>query len=138
MMSSAAFALQKAIFEKLTNDAATVAALGGPRIYDDAPARVQFPFVTFGPSTERDWSTGSEKGYEHLITLHVWSRARGRKEALAVIAAVREALHDQDLPLSGHHLVNLRHEYSEARRDNDGETFHGIARFRAVTEVDGI
>jgi hypothetical protein len=45
-------------------------------------------------------------------------------------------LHDQDLTLSGHRLVNLRHESSEARRDSDGETFHGIARFRAVTEVD--
>ena len=135
-MSSAGFALQKAIFEKLTSDAATLAALGGPRIYDDAPARAEFPFVTFGQSTERDWSTGTDEGYEHLVTLHVWSRARGRKEAEAVIAAAREALHDRDLTLSGHRLINLRHEFSEARRDGDGETFHGIARFRAVTEVE--
>jgi uncharacterized protein DUF3168 len=136
MMSSAGFALQKAIFEKLSSDPATLAALGGPRIYDDAPARAEFPFVTFGQSTERDWSTGTEIGFEHLVTLHVWSRGRGRKEAQAVIAAARDALHDQQLTLTGHRLVNLRHEYSEARRDNDGETFHGIARFRAVTEVE--
>jgi hypothetical protein len=70
------------------------------------------------------------------VTLHVWSRGRGRKEAQAVIAAARDALHDRQLTLAGHRLVNLRHEYSEARRDNDGETFHGIARFRAVTEVE--
>ncbi len=78
-MSSAGFALQKAIFEKLTSDAPTLAALGGPRVYDDAPARTEFPFVTFGQSSERDWSTGSDEGYEHLVTLHVWSRARGRR-----------------------------------------------------------
>jgi hypothetical protein len=137
MMSSAGFALQKAIFAKLTSDAATLAALGGPRIYDDAPARAEFPFVTFGQSTERDWSTGTDEGYEHLVTLHVWSRARGRKETEAVIAAARQALHDQDLTLSGHRLINLRHEYSDVRRDSDGATFHGIARFRAVTEVEG-
>lgn len=137
-MASAGFALQKAIFDKLTHDDATLAALGGPRIYDDAPSRAEFPFVTFGQSTERDWSTGTDEGYEHLVTLHVWSRARGRKEAEAVIAAARDALHDQDLALSGHRLINLRHEFSEARRDSDGETFHGIARFRAVTEVDDI
>jgi hypothetical protein len=136
MMSSAGFALQKAIFEKLTSDAPTLAALGGPRVYDDAPARTEFPFVTFGQSSERDWSTGSDEGYEHLVTLHVWSRARGRREAEQVIAAARAALHDQDLTLSGHRLINLRHEFSEARRDSDGETFHGIARFRAVTEVE--
>ncbi len=135
-MSSAGFALQKAIFEKLTSDAPTLAALGGPRVYDDAPARTEFPFVTFGQSSERDWSTGSDEGYEHLVTLHVWSRARGRREAEQVIAAARAALHDQDLTLSGHRLINLRHEFSEARRDSDGETFHGIARFRAVTEVE--
>ena len=135
-MSSAGFALQKAIFEKLTSDAPTLAALGGPRVHDDAPARTEFPFVTFGQSSERDWSTGSDEGYEHLVTLHVWSRARGRREAEQVIAAARAALHDQDLLLSGHRLINLRHEFSEARRDSDGETFHGIARFRAVTEVE--
>ena len=50
------------------------------------------------------------------------------------MAAVRTALHDQPLTLAGHRLINLRHELSEARRDPDGDTIHGIARFRAVTE----
>ena len=36
--------------------------------------------------------------------------------------------------LPDHHLVNLRHELSEARLDPDGDTFHGIVRYRAVTE----
>lgn len=135
-MPSAAFALQQAIFAKLTTDAATAAALGGPRVYDDVPTRAEFPFMTFGQSTERDWSTGTDEGYEHTVTLHIWSRGRGRKEAQAVIAAARDALHDQPLTLDGHRLINLRHDYSEVRRDSDGETFHGIARFRAVTEVE--
>jgi hypothetical protein len=135
-MSSAAFALQQAIFATLTNDDATVAAMGGARIYDDVPPRAVFPFLTFGQSSERDWSTGSDQGYEHTITLHAWSRGNGRKEAQAVIAAARDALYDRGLTLSGHRLINIRHEYSEVRRDSDGETFHGIVRFRAVTEVE--
>lgn len=135
-MTSAAFELQKAIYSRLAGDTATLAALGGARIYDDVPARAEFPFMTFGQSTERDWSTGTDAGSEHLLTLHVWSRGRGRKETEAVISAARQALHDQSLALAGHRLVNLRHEFSEARRDSDGETFHGIARFRAVTEAD--
>jgi hypothetical protein len=36
--------------------------------------------------------------------------------------------------LVDHELVNLRHEFSEARPDPDGDTFHGIVRYRAVTE----
>jgi hypothetical protein len=134
-MTNAAFALQQAIFSKLSSDSSTLSALGGARIYDDVPSRTEFPFMTFGQSTERDWSTGTDIGSEHLVTLHVWSRGRGRKEAEAVISAARDALHDQELELDGHRLINLRHEFSEARRDTDGETIHGIARFRAVTEA---
>jgi hypothetical protein len=52
-----------------------------------------------------------------------------------VLAAVEAALHDAGLTLAGHRLINLRHESSDVRRDDDGETFVGIGRFRAVTEV---
>lgn len=133
-MADASFALQQALHARLTGDSALLALLGGARIYDDVPARAEFPYVTFAQTSQRDWSTGSEQGTEHAITLHVWSRAKGRREASAVLAAARDALHDADLALAGFKLVNLRHEFSEARRDSDGETFHGTARFRAVTE----
>ncbi len=133
-MASASFALQKAVFAKLTADAAMLALLGGPRVYDEVPARAEFPYVTFAQTTERDWSTGTEPGQEHTITLHVWSRGRGRKEADEILSAAGAALHDQALTLTGFRLINLRHEFSDARRDSDGETFHGTARYRAVTE----
>ncbi|MEI9900811.1 MAG: DUF3168 domain-containing protein [Hyphomicrobium sp.] len=136
-MASASWALQQAMFAKLTNDSALVALLGGPRVYDDVPVRAAFPYVTFAQGTERDWSTGSEPGSEHALNLHVWSRASGRKEAQAIIEALRAALHEAALALTGHRLVNLRHESSEMRRDPDGETYHGIVRLRAVTEPDG-
>ena len=100
----------------------------------DVLTRSEFPYMTFGQTAERDWSTGTEPGLEHTITLHVWSRGRGRKEADEVMAAAQSALHDAALSLTGHRLVNLRHEFSDARRDPDGESFHGISRYRAVTE----
>jgi hypothetical protein len=90
--------------------------------------------VTFGQSTLRDADTTSAAGDEHVFTLHVWSRAQGRREAHAIIDTLRAGLHDEHLVLEGHVLVNLRHEFSEVRRTADGETIHGIARFRAVTE----
>lgn len=133
-MTSAAWALQKAIFAKLSGDAAVTAALGGARVYDDVPVRKEFPFVSFGPSIERDWSTAGSEGKELTLTLHAWSRAHGRLESDAVLEAVRAALHDAALTLDGHRLVNLRHEMTDVRRENDGETTHGLVRFRAVTE----
>jgi hypothetical protein len=134
-MTSASHAVRSAIIATLTNDLAVTAALGGARIYDDVPTRAEFPYLVFAQTTERDWSTATDAGHEHTVTLHVWSRALGRKEAEAIMAATQTALHDQALALDGHRLVNLRHEFSETRRDPDGETYHGITRYRAVTEV---
>ena len=136
-MTSASWALQKSIHARLVADAAVVAALGGQRVYDDVPRSGAFPIVTFGITTERDWSTATDGGSEHIVTLHVWSRAAGRHEADGIIAAIRAALHDQALALAGHRLINLRQELAEVRRDPDGETFHGIVRLRAVTEPNG-
>jgi len=50
------------------------------------------------------------------------------------MGALREALHDRPLAVTGHRLVNLRHEFSDARRETDGDTYHGIVRLRAVTK----
>ena len=133
-MPSAAWSLQKAVFAALAADAALLALLGGPRIYDDVPQASAFPYISFGPSTARDWSTGTDTGTEHTITLNVRSQTKGRAQVHEIMAAAREALHGQQPTLDGHHLINLRHEFSEARRSADGETYHGTARFRAVTE----
>ena len=104
----------------------------------DVPQGTSLPSsLTLGQSTERDWSTvraATDDGRKQILTLHAWSNARGKKQTHDIIGAIRTALHDQPLTLTGHRLVNLRHEFSEARRDPDGETIHGIARFRAVTE----
>jgi hypothetical protein len=134
MAEVASWALQRGVYQALAGSSVLTTLLGGARIYDDAPQAAAFPFVTLGQSVLRDWSTGTEDGGEHELTLHVWSRAGGKHEVLAVVEAIKGALHDQALLLEDHHLVNLRHQFSEARLDPDGDTFHGIVRYRAVTE----
>ena len=134
MSLSADHALQKAIHARLSGDAGLLALLGSARIFDETPQRAELPYVTFGQSSMRDFSTATEAGHEHLLTINVWSRAAGRKEAHAIMLAIRNALHDAVLTLQDHRLVNLRHEFSEARREDDGDTIHGLIRFRAVTE----
>jgi Protein of unknown function (DUF3168) len=133
-MPSPAWSLQQAMFGALSADAALTALLGAGRIYDDVPQATSPPYVVLGPITARDWSTATEAGTEHVIALHVWSRARGKKQTHDIMETVRAALHDQPLSVSGYRLVNLRHESSDIRRDPDGETIHGTLRFRAVTE----
>ena len=128
------WSLQKAVFAALEADAALTSLIGAGRIHDDAPQTTSFPYITFGTTPSRDWSTGTDTGAEHVLTLHVWSRAAGKKEAQAIMRLLREALHDEPLVIEDHRLINLRHEFSDTSRDPDGETVHGIVRFRAVTE----
>jgi hypothetical protein len=134
MTTSTGWSLQRGIYQALANSSELGALLGGPRIYDDPSQAGSYPFISIGQSTVRDWSTGTEDGTEHLLTLHVWSRAGGKKQVHDIIEAIKTTLHDEPLTLVDHELVNLRHEFSEARPDADGDTYHGIVRYRAVTE----
>lgn len=133
-MTSPAAELQKAVFAALGDDAALTALLGGPKIYDDAPLHVGFPYITLGLTSVHDWSTSTESGTEQLFTLHVWSKAHGNAEALAIIEAARAVLDDASLALDGHHLVSLRFDFAEAQFDDDLILYHGLLRFRALTE----
>lgn len=132
---SASLALQSAILTALAANPDLTALTGGhARIYDFVPPGASYPYVTFGQSVERDWSTASEDGREHTLTLQIWSRAAGRAEVYRAAAVIRAALHLAKLPLTGFNLVSLRYQFQEARRELDGETFRAIVRFRAVTE----
>ncbi len=136
-MTAPAAELQKAIFAALGADPALTAALGAGRVFAQVPANTAFPYITFGRTSVYDWSTGTERGNEHLFTLHIWSKAKGNKEALEIMEMARWVLDDKSLPLDGQHLVNLRLEFAEERYDEDQAVHHGLLRFRAVTEEVG-
>ena len=133
-MMSAAWSLQRSVYAALIGDATLTGLLGGTHVYDHVPRGAAYPYVTFGRTTERDWSAGTESGSEHLLTINVWSQAAGRRQVQEIMAAVRDALHDRSLALAGYQLVNLRHQSSDTQREPDGETLRGIVRLRAVTE----
>lgn len=133
-MSGPGWELQQAIHAALSADAALTALLGGARVYNDVPRGAALPYVTIGESTVRDRSTGSEEGQEHFLTIMAWSRANGEREVQRILTAIDSVLHDAALSVTGVRLVNLRREFSEVRRDSDGETSRGLLRFRAVTE----
>jgi hypothetical protein len=133
-MASAGWDLQKAVYAALAADATLTTLLGDDGIHDAVPQDAAFPFLVIDQTQVRDWSTGTEAGAEHMLTLHVWSRYTGKKEAYEIADSVRAALDGALLGLDEHRLINLRHQYSELKRDEDGQTHHGVLRFRAVTE----
>ncbi len=133
-MNAASAELQKAVWNRLVGDAELVALLGGVRVFDTVPVGTPFPYLTFGRETVSDWSTATELGSEHLFSLHVWSRERGRKEVQAITAHVQALLHEASLVLAGYRLVNLRFRGGEQGFVDELRVVQGTLRFRAVTE----
>ncbi len=128
--------LQKAIRAVLAGDAALAALVGG-RIHDQAPADVAFPYISFGRTAVYDWSTATETGAEHIFTLHMWSRGRGRKQTLEIMEQAKRLLHDAALEMDGHRLVNLQLQFAHVRYEDGPDVHHGWLRLRAVTEEIG-
>ena len=133
-MTHPSWALQKAVYETLAGDAGLAALLGGARIHDGAPRAAAMPYVALDPVVTTDGDTASEAGRVHTLTLTVWSAGEGKRQALAVLERIGALLHDADLTLVDHRLVNLRREREEVRRSDDRRAVRGEARFRAVTE----
>lgn len=131
---SAVLELQAAIHARLVGDADLTALLGGARVHDHAPANAPFPYVIFARAPSFDWSTASEDGEEHELTLHAWSKARGRREALAICERLRDLLHEAELSLATRHLVAIRLESLDVGFVDDADAWRGRMRFRAVTE----
>ena len=131
-MTAPAAELQKAIFAELGDDAALLAALGGKRIFADAPPGAAYPYIGFGRTNVFDWSTGAEKDTEQLFTLHIWSKAKGEAETVTIMDLARVRLTDKVLVLDDRQSVELKLEFAEARYDEDLAVHHGLLRFRAV------
>lgn len=129
--------LRDGIYRALASSQEIKASLGGLALYEDAPQSAPFPYLTIGQTTDRDWATGESKAGEHTVTLHVWSRVGGRQRTQEIMEHVRSALSRTPITIAGIQKVQLQHEFSEARHDEDGETFHGIVRYKAFTEPFG-
>jgi hypothetical protein len=133
-MTASAVSLRSAIRGALAADGPLTAMLGGAKVYDEPPRSAELPYVTLGQDVISDASTATESGDEHALTLHVWSRQGGHKEAHLLTGAVLETLADAPLDLAEHRLANLRFIVADVRRESDGRTYHGIIRLRALTE----
>jgi hypothetical protein len=134
MPIAASAALRAAVHDALAADTALTSLLGGPKVFDEPPRSAAFPYVTLGETRISDFSAGDERGEEHQLMLHAWSRQGGHKEAHLIAGALLEALDDAPLTLADHRLVNFRFAVTDVRREADGRTYHALVRFRAVTE----
>ena len=129
------FALQQAIYAALAASPDLQALIGDPpRLFDFVPRDSDFPYVVIGDAIQSDWSTATEDGTEHQLTINVWSRSTGHKEAKAIAEVIRAVLNNAALSVSGATLIDIRHLATDFARQPDGQTYRASLRFRAVTE----
>lgn len=108
----------------------TGANIAAGRVYDHAPQDVVFPFVEIGESVETEDDNAASQGVEHVLTLHVWSRYRGQKEIKDIVAAIRGALHQQSLTVTGLASCNSYVDGVTHLIEDDGLTRHAAVRVR--------
>lgn len=131
---SAANELLQAIHAALAVEAPLTALVGADGIRDRLVAGRQLPCIVIAELLSSDYSTATEPGEEHVLTLQVWSDAAGQRQAQDIAAIVRSLLQDAALPLATRTLVNLQHIATKARREPKTRLFCAEIRFRAVTE----
>ncbi len=85
--------------------------------------------------TARAWHSATFDGQEHDIRLHLVADD-GEDATRRLGAAIVACLHDADLPLPGHALIELAFESSETRYDAESRRHHCLFRFRALTVSD--
>lgn len=124
------YELQKRIITRLDAELSPIQA------YDTAPASASPPYVTIGEIISRNIEHKTKKMFETSILLHAWSVKKSRKDILQLIDDVHAALDGYALPLAGFNLVELMHDQTEGVfLDEDGATWHGVIRFKAITET---
>lgn len=131
------FSIQNTIYDVLSTTSAVTSLAD---VYDNVPQAADagsdaaFPYITIGEDTLVEWDTDTELGADCTITIHTWSRYRGRKETKQIQGAIYAALHRANLTISGYNLVGIDWLQSESFMDTDGLTRHGVQTFRITIE----
>ncbi|MEM8799692.1 MAG: DUF3168 domain-containing protein [Pseudomonadota bacterium] len=130
-MPSASLDLQRAIYDRLTGALADLQPVTA--VYDHVPGDARLPYIVIGDDQVTDWSTKSFFGFDHRLTLHMWARTEGRATIKSTLTAISDTLCDPKLELGGHHLVHLRHVFSDVIFESESDLYHGVARLAART-----
>ena len=128
-------ALQQAVFERLSGDAA-LAGVVECHVYDAPPqGRVPALYVLLGPERVRDRSDASADGAVHDLTVTVAGSGDGFRAAKDAAAAVSAALLSGGMSLPQGRLVALRFTQARARRGARGRGRRIDLTFRARVEA---
>ena len=134
MADSYGLAIQAALVARL-KAASGVAALVSTRVYDEPPQSPTFPYVRIGNIEVSPLRADCVSAATVTFGIEAHSRpVSGRVEAARCLEAVVAALDGFALVVTGFTTVTLRWRVSNVTKNNDGQSYTGIAAFTAVLD----
>lgn len=136
---SADFAVQKAVYGRLTNAPALVALVPASSIVDENHRPGPMPLIIIGEGMTMEGDRIDRRDQRVILDLHIWKKEPGLKAVKLIAAAVRAAVSAPRFErVEGFHFADCRVTRARFLRDPDGETAHGIVTVEAlVCEVAG-
>ena len=122
--------LQKAIYQILAASLPLQSIVAG-RIFDEVPQGEDFPYIVIGDDDLKPWDLDCKLGFEALITIHAFSRYKGRKEAKEIGAKIYDLLHNASIVTDNFTSAVCVLDMQTTMVEGDGVTRHLVARFRA-------
>ena len=126
--------LRDGLLASLAAHAPLVARLKGPHVYDGVPRGAPYPHVNIGECETKPWDTQTSRGFEHNVTLHVWTRGTRPREAQALLDRLDAWAEGAVVPVAGMRVVSLSNIFWTALNAPEAGIFHGVMRLRIVTE----
>lgn len=128
-------ALQVALVAALRADAG-LAALVGPRIYDEPPQKTRFPYVRIGTVNARPLRLSCRTDDDLTFSIEAHSRpVSGRVEAGRIAFAVRKALDGAQLTAPGYTVAWCQYTTQAVSRASDGRSYVATIAFEASLEA---
>jgi len=128
---SYAAALQTAIFARLDAEL-SVQVVAYHEQVADAARDDKFPVVLIGDDSFTQNNSDDRRGFSATVTVHTFTRERGYAEVKLIQGQIYDALDRFALSVLGYGVTMIDQEYSEATREADNLTVHGVQRFRVL------
>ena len=122
--------LQKAIYQILAASLPLQSIVAG-RIFDEVPQGEDYPYIVIGDDDLKPWDLDCKLGFEALITIHAFSRYKGRKEAKEIGAKIYDLLHNASIVTDNFKSAVCVLDMQTTMVEGDGVTRHLVVRFRA-------
>ena len=105
--------------------------------YDVAPQRDAWPdqpFIVIGEAILAPLDTKDRIGFDFVVRIHTRHEANNLLPVKRIQGALFQRLHNGDLTITGHRLIQLRREMTDVTREAQGQ-IHGVCEYRGLIET---